>query len=707
MFNLFHSFPQHLGIGSDLLLAGLFIAVIGILIIPLPPFLLDLLIAFNIALAITILLVAIYLHRAATFSAFPTLLLLTTLLRLALNVSSTRLILLHAQAGDVIQAFGSFVVQGNYAVGLIIFLVITLIQFLVIAKGAERVAEVSARFTLDALPGKQMSLDADLRSGLLNAEQGKQRRRELEEESQFYGAMDGAMKFVKGDAIAGLMIAAVNIVGGLCIGILQHGMSFPDAGQIFILLTVGDGLVSQIPSLILATAAGIVVTRVSSSTQDLSQQIKTQLLSEPKAAILAGLFLGVLGLLPGLPAIPFLVLASVIAGTALLKSNRLSTDLEFAAESQLPYSQPPPFQLPAPISLEVGTDLTPCIDTSTPNGHTLMDRIPQIREDLFSLLGIRVPGIHIRGNINTLKGRRYRIAIDDIPLEEGTIPAEHSFICQSMDVLRHLGFSPSATTPVQGSVLGSWIPDTELDLAHSCGLTIRSAPEFLALHLATILRREVHRFFTVQHTQRILDYAEQSLPALVAEVRKGISILDLTSLYQALLEERISIRDQEKILHVVAHWAPKVNIPSELLGKIRIALSRVITHAFTDEHKELRCIILETGFEDRLLSAVRQTANGNELLPEPGIYEALEQELPRHFPSGRRHVLLTRSKLRPHIRNLLHSAYFRNEDTHCTGYTHVDVLAYQELEGDVLVKPLGILSVNLPLEPDRLPVPIT
>jgi type III secretion protein V len=623
------------------------------MIVPLPGFLLDLLISFNIAVAVTLLLISIYVADALKIATFPTLLLLTTLFRVALEVSATRLILLKANAGEVIHAFGGFVVAGNLVVGAVIFVILTLVQFIVISKGAERVAEVAARFTLDALPGKQMAIDAELRAGHLDAAGAQRRRALLSRESQFFGAMDGAMRFVKGDAVAGIVVLAVNIVGGLVIGVAQRGMDIAAAARTYTLLTIGEGLVAQIPALVISTAAGIVVTRVAAEDEGahLGREIGAQVLAQPRALAVAAALLALLGIVPGLPATPFLILAAVLGALAWRLISR----------PPAPRAQPPAnptaaaatagARLPAPrltplaveLSPELAAELRADADRAFAN-----DALDAARARLFEQTGLALPPVHLRAPVDprdALPGRGYRLHFNEIPL-------------------------------------------ARIDLPRA-----RDATEEIAADLVRLMRRRGHELLGIQETQALLTALEPSHPALVREVvPKVVSPAQLCDVLRRLAAEGISLRQLPEILGAIADAPAAARDPATLAERARAALRGAITFAHAGAAGRLAAIALDPLVEETLREAIRPGDAGGHLALEPGashdilagVGRALAvavAALPR-ADNARGAVIVTAADLRRHVRRLVEVAH-----------PDLAVLSYAELAPETEIDTVARVSV--------------
>jgi len=675
---------------SDVVLAAAMAAVLGALIIPLPPWLLDLGLAINLAAAVALLVAALYARDALKVTSFPTLLLFTTLFRLALNVSSTRLALAEGHAGDVIQAFGEFVVRGDYVVGAVIFAILTLVQFLVVAKGAERVAEVSARFTLDAMPGKQMSIDADLRAGAIDQAQARRRRRNLERESQMFGAMDGAMKFVKGDVIAGLVIVAVNLLGGICIGILQNGMTMADAASIYALIAIGDGLVSQIPSLCIAVAAGLVVTRVASEKEDdsLGAEIGSQLFGEAKALWVVAALCVALAAMPGMPHLTFLGLGAALGGLAhSLARMKAAVAEEDAAAAQAkrkseagegaqggPGAPPESTVAPvgvAPLTVDLAPDLTPLAQEQ--GGAFVHQVLNRVRDELFYELGVRVPGIRVRTEAAYLPAGSYRILMDEVPAALGQVVPGALYALAQPEELAFLELKAEpAMEPSTGKPISRVSAEARARL-EMAQVPLRSAGELIAEHLRSIIRARTAGFLGIQEVQGLLDGLEAHAPTLVKEALQKVPLPLLTEVLRKLVEEQVSIRNMRAILEALV--APTTEgDASALAERCRQALSRYLSYKFAPSGP-LFAYLVDPEIEETLRS-------GGPRGPAPSperVAEILEGV--KHLAMGGQTVLLTAPDVRRTLRKL------------CEGtFPDVAVLTYGELDMNLQIRPLGRLS---------------
>jgi len=614
---------------SDIVLAAAVVAILGVLILPIPPRFLDLLLAFNITLSLIILLVSMYITRPLDLSVLPGLLLIITLFRLALNVASTRLILGQAYAGEVIASFGNFVIGGNYVVGFIIFSILVIIQFVVITKGAGRVAEVAARFTLDAMPGKQMAIDADLNAGLVTEDEARRRREEISREADFYGAMDGASKFVRGDAIASILITLINIIGGIVIGVVQRGMPASQALTTYTLLTVGDGLVTQIPALIISTSAGIVVTRAASSS-NLGKDLTSQITMQPRAIMVAAIILTLFGIVPGMPTLPFIALGGVtgfIAYTALQtrkKENQQGAIPEGAAEP------PPPEKMEEylkvdPMEVEIGYALIPLVDIS--QGNDLLDRIAMIRRQVASELGVLVPPIRIRDNIQ-LKPNEYQIKIRG-----------HKIASAEIFPGQFLAINPGyVTDPVEGPGVkepafgldAKWVGDSLKSLAEKRGYTVVEPAAVLATHLTEIIKSHASDFLTRQETANLIENIKADHKALVEEIsanQVGLGIIQ--KVLQNLLDERIPIKDLPTVLETISDFASSTKEPDILTEYVRHNLSGIITELYLNSVGGLTVMTLDPELEQQVASAIQGTKHGLILTLPPDVARKIHEAIPR------------------------------------------------------------------------------
>jgi flagellar biosynthesis protein FlhA len=641
----------------------LVIMILAMMILPLPTFLLDILFTFNIALAMIVLLISLYTTRPLEFSVFPTVLLLTTLLRLSLNVASTRVVLMEGHgatdaAGKVIEAFGHFLVGGNYAVGLVVFIILVVINFVVITKGAGRIAEVSARFTLDAMPGKQMAIDADLNAGLIGEDEARRRRAEIAQEADFYGSMDGASKFVRGDAVAGIFIMIINVFGGLIVGMAQHDLDLATAASKYTLLTIGDGLVAQIPALVISTAAGIVVSRVSSD-QDLSQQIMGQMFGRPQALFLTSGILSIMGLIPGMPHMSFLLMGGVLAGSGywLIQKERQSVRAQ-AEELPLPISEEPlevgwhDVAVVDRLGLEVGYRLVPLVDKN--QDGELLRRIRGIRKKIAQDLGYLVPAVHIRDNLQ-LKPNGYRVTLKGVAVSEGEAVAGKFLAINPGRVMGTIT-GQTTTDPAYG-LPAVWIDAGQRDLAQTYGYTVVDTGTVIATHLTKVINEHAPELLGREETQQLLDHIGKQYPKLVEDlVPKALPIGSVQKVLQNLLEEQVHIRDMRTILETLAEHAPKSQDVDDLTAAVRVALGRAIIHETFGGAQELQVLALEPNLEHILMQAMASRGEAGAGL-EPGLAERLIQEtvqaVERQESAGQPAVLLSPPAIRPVLARFL------------------------------------------------------
>jgi flagellar biosynthesis protein FlhA len=654
------------GLGAPLVL----MMMLGMLIIPMPAFALDIFFTFNITLSLVVLLVVIYTFRPLDFSVFPSLLLIATLLRLALNVASTRVVLLEGHqggdaAGKVIEAFGAFVIGGNYAVGLVVFAILVIINFVVVTKGAGRVSEVSARFTLDAMPGKQMAIDADLNSGLINQDEARVRREDVANEADFYGAMDGASKFVRGDAVAGILILLINIIGGLAIGMLQHDLDISTALRFYALLTIGDGLVAQIPSLLLSTSAAIIVTRVaSSSEQDVGSQVISQLFTSPKAWVVTATVLFLMGIIPGMPNFAFLSLAAAAGGAAWWIHQKQQREAlvpaipEAAAappqeQIELSWEDVQPVDI---IGLEVGYRLIPLVDRN--QGGQLMNRIKGVRKKLSQEFGFLVQAVHIRDNLD-LSPTGYRIMLHGVVIGEAEIHPDRDMAINPGQVFGTLQGIPTRD-PAFG-LDAVWIDPNQRDHAQTLGYTVVDSSTVVATHLSEILQSHAHELLGHEEVQQLLDALARSAPKLVEDlVPKTLTLGQVLKVLQNLLSENVPIRDIRSIAETLAEYAPKSQDIGTLTSAVRIALSRSIVQQLVGPVEEIPVIVLDPNLEQILQQSMQPSDHGG-MGFEPGLAEQMQKALvetaSQQEMAGQESILLVAAPLRSWMaRFVKHSA---------------------------------------------------
>ncbi|MEZ5356687.1 MAG: type III secretion system export apparatus subunit SctV [Bryobacteraceae bacterium] len=678
---------------ADLVLVAAMSAMVGMMIVPLPTFLLDILLTINITAALTILMVSVYIANAPQIASFPTLLLITTLYRLALDISATRLILLQADAGEVIDAFGNFVVQGNFVVGAVIFLIITLVQFIVITKGAERVAEVSARFTLDAMPGKQMSIDADMRAGIIDMKEAIRRRNGLARESQFYGAMDGAMKFVKGDAIAGIVITLINIIGGLIIGVGMNGMEAMEAVQTYSVLTIGNGLVSQIPALLIAIAAGMVVTRVATEepNTNLGKEVATQILSQPKAiAITAGLLL-VLGLIPGLPKIPFFLLALAAGGVAhgMLRVSGRASDPATATTAAIEDAKKlaePDVRPTIPVLLEASQDLAPYLDLNQPAGQNFFDQITRTRHSLYLDLGVIYPAIDVAAPSAASSGS-YSICVREVPVVRGQIRPDSVLTSESAYHISVFGLKGEDTRNPESGKPAAWIDQAAAERARAVGLQVWEPHEVIVLHLVNVLRRHARDFVGPQEVQWMVAKMREMYPNLVDElVPKRISLQSLTDVLRRLVDEEVSIRDLKTVFEALSEAASPDSDTPALVEHVRVALRDRICANLAGGRTNLFVYTLSPDLEDLFHGSVRQGQAGPYLSMPPEsvqqVQDAFFQTLGNLPPTAQRPVVVAPSAIRRFVQRVAE-----------TRVPEVATVSYEELSPLVTCQPLGVVGL--------------
>ncbi|MEE9705273.1 MULTISPECIES: flagellar biosynthesis protein FlhA [Aeromonas] len=681
------------GLGTPLLV----LAALGMVVLPIPPLMLDVLFSFNIALSIVVLLVSVYTRRPLEFAAFPTVLLLATLLRLALNVASTRVVLLEghngsAAAGHVIEAFGNVVIGGNYAVGIIVFTILMIINFVVITKGAGRIAEVSARFTLDAMPGKQMAIDADLNAGLINQEEAKKRRQDVTQEADFYGSMDGASKFVKGDAIAGIMILFINIIGGFIIGMMQHQLTFSESAEIYTLLAIGDGLVAQIPSLLLSIAAAIIVTRQNTD-QDMGTAVLGQLFDNPKALIISAGILLMMGLVPGMPHFAFLSLGALSAAGAwwLLRREKLAA-AKAAKGELLPATAEQPHEqkelswddvMPVDIiGLEVGYQLIPLVDRN--QGGELLNRIKGVRKKLSQELGFLVPAVHIRDNLD-LAPNQYRITLMGVSTGEANVYHDKEMAINPGQVFGQI--QGIATRDPAFGLEAVWVAKEMVSQAQTLGYTVVDTATVVATHLSQILTNHAALLLGHDEVQQLLDmigkHQSKLVEGLVPEV---ISMGNLVKVLQNLLNEGVPIRDMRTILQTLVEYAPRSPDPEVLTAACRIALRRLIVQEIAGPDPELPVITLAPELE-RILHQSLQAGGGDGAGIEPGLAERMQRSLveatQRQELEGQPAVLLTSGILRNTLAKFVKNAI-----------PGLRVLSYQEVPDDKQIRIVSAVGQN-------------
>ena len=670
-----------LGLGTPLLL----LIMLGMIVVPMPPLMLDALFTFNISLSLVVLLVTVYSSRPLDFSIFPAVLLLSTLLRLGLNVASTRVVLLEGHtgadaAGEVIKAFGDFVIGGNYVVGIVVFTVLIIINFVVVTKGAGRISEVSARFVLDAMPGKQMAIDADLGAGLITPDEARRRRTDVAREADFYGAMDGASKFVRGDAIAGILIVFINLIGGFAIGTLQHDLPVSEAARHYALLTIGDGLAAQIPSLVLSSAAALVVTRVTDA-QDMGQQVMLQLFGNPRALGVTSAVIGMIGLLPGMPNTAFLLLA-IMGGTAawvIAQRKRQAARVTVMPEPvaperentvELDWSEVSPVD---PVGLEVGYKLVPLVDKS--QGGNLLNRIKGVRKKLTQEIGFLVPSVHIKDNL-AFAPDTYVISLYGSVIGQGSVWPEKDLAISSGAVITTV---PGIETvdPAFG-LPAIWIDPTDRARAQSAGYTVVDSSTVIATHLSQLIQDHADELLSYQGTRELVDRLAKSAPNLVEDlIPKQISLTVLHRVLQNLLQEKVPIRDIRAIAETLAESAARTRDPDELTAAVRITLGRAIVQKINGMAKELSVIALDHSLEQLLQASIQRQPGGG--VVEPGLVESLNRLLTeyakRNDVTGQATTLLVAPGIRQWLARFVRYVA-----------RGINVLSYNEIPGNVRVR---------------------
>ena len=667
----------------------LVLLILAMMVLPLPPLMLDVLFTLNIALAMIVLLVSLNAQRTLDFSVFPTVLLLTTLLRLSLNVASTRIVLMQGHtgpdaAGKVIESFGNFLVGGNYTVGLVVFLILVIINFVVITKGAGRIAEVAARFTLDSMPGKQLAVDADLNAGFITEAEARGRRSEIGREADFYGAMDGASKFVRGDAIAGIIIMIVNLVGGVAIGFFQHGMALSDAFSRYGLLTVGDGLVAQIPALVISTAAAIVVSRASGE-QDLSREFSTQIFGRPQTLYIAASVLAVLGILPGTPHVAFLTIAAVLAGAAYAIETRQRArleridipEIEDEPPAELSWEDIPPVDM---LALEVGYRLVPLVDRN--QGGAALARITEARRRFAADMGLVVPLIRVRDNL-ALKPNIYRITLKGVEMARGEAHANRVLAVDTGEVLGRIDGEPGMD-PLTGNP-GVWLDSSRSDEAEIRGFQVMESAELMARQVEAVFRQHAAELLGRAEVQQFLQTLERTTPGLTADVTpRYLPLTSVQTVLQHLIEEGVSIRDARTIFEALASRAPQTQVIDELVETVRAALGRSIVDRLFEGSETLLVIGLTAETETRLL---HEMGEEGEALLTPATMDALiaaaERAMFEQEEAGYPLVMLTSPGLRPILSRLLRR-----------GMPRLAIISYAEIPADKMVQVSTSLTIG-------------
>lgn len=674
---------------SDLAMAALVVAIIGVLVLPIPPRLLDFALAFNIAFSIVIIIATLYITSPLDLSVFPGMLLIVTLIRLSLNVASTRLILGEAYAGEVINSFGNFVVKGNYVVGFIIFLILVIIQFVVITKGATRISEVAARFTLDAMPGKQMAIDADLNAGLISDTEARSRRTNIAREADFYGAMDGASKFVRGDAIAGILITAINVIGGFIIGVALQDMSVADSLRTYTLLSVGDGLVTQIPALIVSTSAGIIVTRAAADS-NMGADLTRQLSFQPRAIMVASGVVFIFGIVPGMPTTPFMALGAILGTLAYFiekshrqEAKRKEDDERKAREQQKPQEKTEDLLKVDTLEVEIGYGLIPMVDSK--QGGDLLDRVAVIRRQLAIELGIIVPAVRIRDNVR-LQPNEYALKIKGLVVAKGELMLDHLMAINPGYIEDDVeGFE---TLEPAFNLKARWIIPNLKETAEARGYTVVEPSAVLATHLTEIIRGNAAEVVSRQDVQHLLNTLKEDQPALVDGVIPDmVPLPTIHKIIQLLLSERVPVRDMATIMETVSDYAMTTKDAEVLAEYCRIALRRRISDMLKDDHGRIHCFTISPPVEQVMADAIQNTKQGIMLVLSPEIGEAISratvQQADNLATGGHHPVCLCSPNVRLAFRRLMEPSL--------PGLT---VVSYNEIHRDVEVIATGMVELN-------------
>ncbi len=688
----FNRFIQVIQGRNDILLAVFLVAIIFMMILPLPTILVDTLIAVNMSIAVILLMLAVYIKTPLELSAFPAILLATTLFRLALSITTTRLILLEADAGDIVYTFGNFVVGGNLVVGGVIFLILTIVQFLVITKGSERVAEVSARFSLDSMPGKQMSIDGDMRAGVIDQNEATQRRSIVEKESQLYGSMDGAMKFVKGDAIAGLIITFVNILGGITIGITQKGMSAGDALGVYSILTIGDGLVAQIPALFISITAGFIVTRVTSEkSSNLGNDIGSQVTHHPKALMIGGCLLFGFALIPGFPSMIFIMLSAVIGGAGYYLNKKMAAPKPSNQEDDIPTSvlshhnersedaiDHDDFSITAPLILDVAASAREGVDLKDLN-----KQLKNVRRALYMDLGVPFPGIHLRFNEN-LQGEQYKFLLNEVPVAEGILATDHLLVLEEEDQLMMQAIEyENRASSIPGNPL--WVPCEHRSLLQENEIDYMDGTKALCYHLSYVLKRYAEEFLGIQECREIVTKMEGEYGELVKETQRLLPLQKIAEILQRLVSEDISIRNLRSIFEALVEWGQKEKDTILLTEYVRNNLNRQISYKYSNGQNILPAYLLEQDLEEKIRGGIRQTSSGSYLALDPSFTSELVEHIKTSVGDIQRiqhkPVMIVSMDIRRYVRKLLELEVY-----------DLSVISFQELARDINIQSLGRLG---------------
>lgn len=679
---------------NDIVLAVLIVSIIFMMILPLPTTLIDILIGTNMTLSAVLLMVAMYLPSPLAFSSFPSVLLITTLFRLGISIATTRLILLQADAGHIIETFGNFVVGGNLVVGLVVFLILTIVQFIVITKGAERVAEVAARFSLDAMPGKQMAIDADLRAGSIDMDEARSRRSLIEKESQLYGAMDGAMKFVKGDAIAGLIIVAVNLLGGIIIGTMQRGMTAAESVEVYSILTIGDGLISQIPALFIAICAGIIVTRVQAGSEpsNVGKDIGAQVLAQPKALLIAAAIAAGMALIPGMPTLTFLVLAAItsLVGYVLLRAG--GRHARSALSGDAPQEEGPAddsmfaaagegaqFAPTLPLIVDLAGDLRAHFD-----GDELARELFRIRRGLYFELGVPFPEIQLRFN-DSLSDGAYSLLLFEVPVGHGRLRPDHVLVRDTPQNLQALQVPFESDTNFLPHIPTVWMDNTLRETLDAASMSFMEPYQILSWHLTFVLKKHAADFIGIQEARFLLTSMEADFPDLVKEALRVMPVQKIAEIMQRLVSEDISVRNLRSVIGALTEWGQKEKDSVLLAEYVRVSLKRHISHTYSSAQGLLPAYLLAPAVEEAIRGAIRQTSAGSYLALDPTLNQRLLENIQKTVgpvSPVNKPVLLTSMDIRRYVRKMIETDLYE-----------LPVLSYQELTPDVNVQPLARIEL--------------
>lgn len=684
-----------IGKRKDIMLAVLLVSIVFMVILPMPTALVDVLIAFNIGISIVMLMLAVYIRTPLEFSSFPAVLLLTTLFRLALSVTTTRLILLQADAGEIVTAFGNFVVGGNLVVGIVVFLIITIVQFMVITKGSERVAEVSARFSLDAMPGKQMSIDGDMRAGVIDMDEASARRGVVEKESQLYGSMDGAMKFVKGDAIAGLIIIVVNLLGGIGIGMTQRGLTAGEALEIYAILTVGDGLISQIPALLISITAGFIVTRVTGKeTQDLGNDIGAQVLSQPKAPMIGAAILFLFGVIPGFPTFTCFFLSFVLGAMGFWLHRQGKLEVETLTDSSgttmtpsgskvkpQDLSSSEEFMLTMPLLIDASANLEEVIDKTALNEDLI-----QVRRALYLDLGVPFPGMHFRFNQN-LPTNEYCIMLHEVPIASACVRDDSVLVIGHKEQLDIASINYEEDTSILKPMTSFWVSNEHVGTLDELQVSYLRLTQIITFHLSQVLKRYADEFIGIQETRYLMEKMEKDFQELVRETQRILPMQRITEVLKRLASEGVSIRNLRLIFESIVEWGQKEKDLVTLVEYIRSNLKRQISYSFSNGQNLLPVYLLESDVEETIRSAIRQTSSGAYLALDPSVSSQFIQSVKKTVGDiaqmNTKPVLLASMDIRRYVRKLLELEMY-----------DLSILSHQDLTSEITIQPLGRISLS-------------